>query len=256
MSSSQNTNPVDANNRAKEGSKRPAKENPLMSIIFNIALPLIILQQLSRRLGDEGPMIALVVALAIPFGYGLVDYIKRKHKNYISLLGIINILMTGGLALFETEGFWFTIKEAAFPLVIGVGVFCSAFTKRPFMELMAYNENFMNVDRIEARLQKLGTKPEFENHLRRSTFFLSFSFLLSSVLNFLLASWIFTEIDSSLPEIERRALLNEQIADMTWLGYVVIAIPLMVFTIFVMWHLINGIKKYSKLSLNEILPHQ
>jgi hypothetical protein len=40
---------------------------------------------------------------------------------------------------------------------------------------------------------------------------------------------------------------------MTWLGFAFIALPLMVFTFFVMWYLIAGIKRLTGLSLEEIM---
>lgn len=228
------------------------RENPLYSILFNIVLPVALLNQLSKHLGENGPTIALVVALAFPLVYGAIDYFKNHHTNYVSLLGIVNILFTGGLALFNLEGFWFAVKEAAFPLVMGLGVLASIFTRRPFIEVLALNDQVMNTSLIEEKLEEKQTEQQFHRHLRISTLLVSFSFFISSFLNFILAQRIFKPISQTLAQTQRSQILNEQIAEMTWMGYVVIALPLMVFMGFVMWHLVSGIKKLTGLEIGEV----
>ncbi|WP_374030368.1 VC0807 family protein [Bdellovibrio bacteriovorus] len=105
----------------------PPKENGLLNIVFNIVLPVLILNKLSKFIG---PFWALVLALAFPLGYGAYDLIKRKKFNAFSALGLLNVLLTGGLALLGLHGFWFAVKEAAFPALVGLFVLGSAFTKK------------------------------------------------------------------------------------------------------------------------------
>jgi hypothetical protein len=230
------------------------KENPLISITFNIIIPVAVLEQLSKRLGEGGPTIALILALSFPVAYGAWDYMRNHHKNYVSLLGIVNILFTGGFALMQLEGIWFAVKEAGFPLILGLGVFISSFTKTPFMKVLAYNPNVLNTELIEEKLKEGGKQSAFDQHLKNSTHLLTLSFMISAALNFFLARRIFVNIDSSLSKLERTGILNEQIAEMTWLSFVVIMIPLMLFMMIVMWHLLAGIKKMTGLQLNDILP--
>ena len=90
--------------------------------------------------------------------------------------------------------------------------------------------------------------------LKKSTHLLSYSFYLSAILNFALARYIFTEIDQTLSETERSAILNEQIAYMHWMGFVVIALPLTLFTGYILYHLVQGIKKYTELETEQIFP--
>ncbi|MCB0341128.1 MAG: hypothetical protein H6626_05435 [Pseudobdellovibrionaceae bacterium] len=231
------------------------RENPFINLLFNIVLPVALLNQLTKRLGEDGPLIALLVALAFPIGYGAYDYLTRHKKNYISLLGVINVLFTGGLALMSLEGIWFAVKEAAFPLILGIGVYLSAYTRRPFMRFMVTNENVMNFDLVTARLEEKNHQPQFDQHIRTSTKLLATSFFLSSLLNFFLARSIFVDIDPALSTLERSTVLNEQIADMTWRSFIVIVLPLMVFMAFVGWHLISGIKKLTDLEIDDIMPH-
>ena len=122
------------------------QENSWMNLIFNIILPVLILNKLTKYLG---PLNALLLALAFPLCYGIYDLIKRKKVNAFSALGLINVSVTGGLALLGIHGFWFAVKEAAFPTLVGLFVFGSAFSKKPFIESIFLNPGVMKVDLLE-----------------------------------------------------------------------------------------------------------
>ena len=83
----------------------PAKENLLLNLACNVFLPGLVLSKLSQpqRLG---PLWALVAALALPLGYGLWDWMKRRHWNLFSTLGIAGTLATGGMSLGGHFGWW------------------------------------------------------------------------------------------------------------------------------------------------------
>lgn len=232
-------------------------ENAFVSLLFNIALPVLLLNKLTgfltENIGDHGPTLALVIALAFPTGYGLYDYLKRKKKNMISILGFFNILMTGGLALLQTEGIWFAVKEAAFPLLIGVFVWLSTYGKKPFIELFIYNDKLLNLPLIEERLEEKQNQSRLHQHLKQSTYFLAGSFLLSAILNFVLARFIFVDSPAALSAVEKASVLNEQIAEMTWLSWIVIVIPSMICMFAILWHLFAGIHKLTGLKMNEII---
>jgi hypothetical protein len=234
-----------------ETSNKP--ENPWVNILFNIIIPVIILNQLTRRIDENGPVIALVVALMFPLGYGLYDYALKNKKNWLSLLGLVNVGFTGGMGLFQLEGIWFAIKEATFPALIGFAVYASAFTNNPLIKLMVVDTGALDMRRITSKLAERSNEDGFMKHLRKSTKLMAISFAISSLLNFVIAIRVFVAIDTSLPEVERQAILNEQIAEMTWLGFAFIAAPLMIFTFFIMWYVISGIQRLTGLKLEEVM---
>ena len=100
--------------------KNPPNENAFINLLVNIAIPVLILNKLSQKIG---PTQALILAVAFPLTYGIYDLIRRKKWNAFSLLGLLNVSITGSLAVFGLGGVWFQIKEAAFPLLIGIFVF-------------------------------------------------------------------------------------------------------------------------------------
>lgn len=232
-------------------------ENPFVNLLFNVLLPVIILNQLSKRLGPDGPTIALIVALAIPLGYGAYDLVQNKRKNWFSVFGLVNVAFTGGLALMELEGFWFALKEAAFPLLIGIGVLISHVMGEPFFKKMFWNPAVFDVPRIMERLSEKQVDPQQINTLfRRGNLIFAGSFFISSALNFILAIRIFKKIDSTLSPEARKTILNEQIAQMTWQGYVVIALPLMVLMMGLIFYLVRELRLMTGLTTEEIFKDQ
>ncbi len=49
---------------------------------------------------------ALVVALLFPIIYGGMDLVRNKKFNFISALGFISVLLTGGIGLLELDTRW------------------------------------------------------------------------------------------------------------------------------------------------------
>lgn len=230
--------------------KTPIKqENPFFNILFNIVLPIFILNKGGNYLG---PTQALIVAIAFPLLYGIYDYWQQKKTNYISLLGILNVGFTGGLALLNLEGIWFAVKEASFPLLVGSFVFFSAFTNDPFIKTLFLNPQVLNMDLITHSITNQSKELEFENLLRWGTKLLSLSFVLSAILNFVLAYKIFAPIDPGITGDPRTQFLNEQIATMTKWSFVVILIPSMVALMAILYFIINKLKHITGLTQEQL----
>ena len=228
------------------------KENPLWNILFNIVLPVIILNKGHAFFPNNGPLYALLIALSFPFIYGLKDYFTNQHINKISILGLVGIALTGGFALFQFEGRVFAIKEALIPLIIAIFIAGSVFYKKPVMSLFILNSSLFKKDLILSRLKANHREDDFKKLLNFTTFGLAGSFVLSAVMNFIVAIWVFTDI-SHLDSESKSQTLNEQVAEMHWLGYVFIALPLSLVMVGILWFLIKRLKQMTGLNLNEIL---
>lgn len=230
--------------------ENPSKENGFLNLIFNIIIPVLILNKLSKIIG---PLYALILALIFPLGYGAYDLIKRKKTNAFSVLGLLNVALTGGLAVLGLNGFWFAVKEAAFPTLVGSFVLGSAFTKKPFIEALFLNPTIMKVDLLEQKLIEKNKQKEFHGHLKKATIWLSLSFAFSAVLNFVLARRIFTNIDPNLSKEAQSLILNEQIANMTAWSMGVIMVPSIIFLLIIFWYLMHGIKSYAGLETKDLM---
>lgn len=212
--------------QAQQKQDKPKKNNPLLEILFNILIPSLILMKFS---GPEnlGTLFGLIVALAFPVSYAIYDFIKLGSLNFISLLGFLSTLLTGGIALFELDVEWLAIKEAAIPAIIGLTVLLSGFFGKPLLAKLLLNSFIFNLNLIYDTLEKKSKTELFKQKISQANFVLAMTFVFSSTMNYLLAKWIVT---SPAGTVE----FNEQLGEMTLLSYPVIAIPstLMLFGIF------------------------
>jgi hypothetical protein len=221
----------------------PKRENLLINIACNIAIPAIILSRFSDRLGAKN---ALLLALGFPLAYGIYDAIARRQFNFLSALGFSSTLATGGLGLMRLEPFWFAVKEAMVPALIGIAVLVSQWTKRPLVSQFLLNDQVINMPRINAALDERGARPHFNALLRRSSALLAGSFVVSAILNFLLARAIITAMPDT-PEF------NAQLGRMTWMSWPVIVLPSMVMIMFALWKLLKGVERLTELKFEEIM---
>ena len=240
-------------NSTLENKDKKKQENVFLSLLFNLIIPVFILQK-GSKIGFEGAStISLFVALSFPFFYGLIDYIKNKNKNIISILGVINILITGVFAIAQLEGRWFALKEAAIPFALGIGVLISIKLKKPFMRFLLFQSGAFKKELLEQKIIENNNLAAFEKQMNYSTYLLSLSFFFSSLLNYLLALRVFKLIDINLTQEQQKEILNHQIADMNWMGMVVISVPLLFFLAYILWDFFKSIKKLSGLTIEDLI---
>jgi hypothetical protein len=223
---------------------RPPRENLLLNLAFNVAIPSVLLSTMSKpeRLG---PVWGLVVALAFPIAYGIADFARRRQANFSSIIGFLSILLTGIFALIRLDRFWFAVKEAALPAIIGISVLASMRSKVPLVRQILYNDQVIDVEQVEAALENRGTRTGFDDALRRAGFWLAASFALSAALNFALARHLIRS-DSGTPAF------NEELAQMNLWSWPVIVIPSVAMTMFTLWQLIRAIVRLTGLSQDAI----
>jgi hypothetical protein len=227
-------------------SKPPPKpENLLLNLLFNVAVPTIVLTKFST---DKwlGPLWGLVVALAFPIGYGLYDFAVRKKANTLSILGFVSVLLSGGMGLFKADGFWFAVKDAVLPTCIGAFVLFSMRTKTPLLREMIFNDQLLDVPRVEAALAERGQAAAFEALMRRSSAWLAVSFIASAPVNFALARYILHSPPGT-PEF------NAELGRMHLIVWPVIVVPSMIALMIIFWKLLSGLAQLSGLTIDEIL---
>lgn len=220
------------------------EENPWISLLINIAIPAVILMKFSGE-DDLGPVYGLLVALAFPLTYGVADLFRRRKVNFISALGVVSILLTGGIGLLQLDPKWIAVKEAAVPLIIGLAVVASLKTNYPIVRTLLYNDKVIDVPAVEAHLERYGTGPAFEKVLVNASWILAASFFVSAILNFILARVIVRSPAGSVA-------FNEELGRMTALSYPVIALPSMAVMFFAMWYLFRSIKRLTHMDLEDI----
>lgn len=221
------------------------KPRPFVDLMVSIILPSLILMKMSgpEDLGASG---ALMAALAFPLGWGLFELIKYRKFNFIALLGLVSVLLTGGIGLFELDTKWLAIKEAAIPAIIGIAVLGSTFTPYPLIRALLYNREIMDVDKIKAHLEEKNSTALFEKRLLNATYLLAGTFLFSAIMNFILVKWLVTSPTGSEE-------FNEQLGLLTLYSYPVIAIPSMLMMIGIFYYLWRTIHDLTGLKLEEVI---
>ena len=167
------------------------KPRPLIDILVSIIIPSVILMKFSDDT-DLGATGALIVALAFPVAWGLYELLRFNIKNYIALLGLISVLLTGSIGLLQLDTQWLAIKEAAIPGLLGIVVLISARLGYPLIKTLLYNPKILDTERISLILCERGHDRVFERRLLNATYMLSGTFFFSAVMNYLLATWIVT----------------------------------------------------------------
>lgn len=212
------------------------KPRPMIDLLVSIVIPSVILMKFSGE-QDLGATGALIIALAFPIAWGLFELIKYRKFNFIALLGLISVLLTGGIGLLELDTQWLAIKEAAIPGIIGLAVIISTKTRYPLIKTLIYNPKIMQVEKIEERLKESNNTQKFESRLLMGTYLLGGTFFFSAVMNYILATWIVVSPAGS-------AEFNEELGQLTLLSYPMIAIPSMIMMMaifYFLWRTINGL---------------
>ena len=235
------------------------QENPLANIMWNVLVPIVALSFLGKS-GDKlwhiGPIYGMLVAVSLPLIYGVHHLIKTKKANFFSILGVVSILLTGGIAIMAYQDGgkvdpnapqWFALKEAAIPLVFGITILASHWTKTPLIRVFLYNPDLFDVPKIEKNVEEKGNQKNYEKLVFTGTLLLAGSFFISMAANYFLAIYFLKDA------IHSQEAFNSGVAKLTGWGFAVIGIPMLVILMITMWHFLNGLKKLTGLDTEKIL---
>jgi hypothetical protein len=224
----------------------PAKKtNPLIELAITIVVPALILMKLSgeQRLGTVN---ALLLALAFPLAWGVWQGVVSRKVSWMSVLGVVSTLLTGGIGLLALDARWLAVKEAAVPGLIGLVILASTWTRSPLIRMLVFNASLFDLDRVNKALDDKNNHPAFEQRLRTGTMLLAGTFFFSAVANYLLARYVVNSPAGT-------QAFNEELGRLTLLSYPVIALPSMAMMMALMFWLAHGAKKLTGLDLGDML---
>ena len=104
----------------------------------------------------------------------------------------------------------------------------------------------MDMEKIDAILEEKNLKPEFEQIVNRSSYFLAGSFFFSAIVHFVLAK-IIMHSPAGTPEF------NAEYSRMLGLSFPVIALPATIIMVVVLLYLFKKIKQFTGLEMEEIM---
>lgn len=221
---------------------RKKKENVLFSLVLNIVIPTFILMKCS---GPDmlGPSLGLVSALVFPLSYGCFDFYKRGTVNFISLLGFFSTLATGGIGFLSLSPKYIAVKEALFPFLIACFVLLSVRREQSFVSTLL--EQVLDVQSLEKNLKTRQCWDVFQAKLRRSNYMVAVSFLVSAILNYVLASQIVVSPSGT-------EAFNVELGRLTMLSYPIIALPSTALLAIVMWQLFSALSNWTGLDMESL----
>lgn len=220
-------------------------ENPWLNIFLNVIIPAVILTKLSSP-EYLGQVYSLVIALSFPLGYGLYDYIQRRKFNFFSGLGLVSVLLTGGIGLFQLNKSWMVAKETSIPLLMGLAVLISQKTKLPLVQ--AFLNQILDLPKIREAFVEKNQAQRFDKCLGLSSLMLASSFFLSALLNYILAVKI---LQGDAGSVE----FNESLGRMTAWSFPVISLPMMIMVGGVMIYLFKTIKDVTEKEFEDFIRH-
>ena len=220
------------------------KPRLLIDLLVSIVIPSVILMKFSGT-ADLGATQALLLALAFPLGWGLFELLKYRKFNFIALLGLISVLLTGGIGLLQLDTQWLAVKEAAIPGLIGLAVLVSTRTRYPLIKTLLYNPALIDVARVRQCLEERGTEQDFEARLQTATWLLGSTFFFSAAMNYFLATWIVTSPAGS-------QAFNEELGRLTLMSYPMIALPSMLMMMAVLYYLARAVRQLAGLKLTDM----
>lgn len=218
------------------------RENPLLSLLLNIVIPVIILTRFSS---DEwlGPVNGLLVALAFPLAYGIFDFSRRRTFNFLPVVGVVGILLTGGIGLLKLDPKWIAVKEGAIPLVIGIVILGSLRTRFSLLGMLL--NQVIDSAAVNAALTARGTRPAYERRLVNATFIVAASFFLSALLNYVLARLVVVSPPGT-------TAFNEELGKMTALSFPVISVPAIIILSAAIIYTVVGIRNITGMEMEQI----
>ena len=227
------------------GEAKHKQDNPLVSIAINVVVPVAILTLLSKE-KYLGPVWALVVGLLFPIGYGMRTLIRDRKADFMSIIGVVSVTLTGVFGILKLPPEYIAIKEAAIPLLLGLAIVGSLKTPFPLIKKIMMTESLFDVERLKEALREKGNEAAFEKRLVGLTWGFASSMFLSSGLNYALAKIVL----KSEPGSEA---FTAELGKMTGLSHVVVLVPCMIVMIWVMNKLFNTLTELTSLPLDDLL---
>ena len=231
---------LSSNDKKKTGTNRI-----FVDLVVCVLIPTLILKKLSGA-DALGPNYALVAALSLPLIVGIWGFISERKVGFVPALGFISIMLTGSIGILKLPKEYIAYKEALIPGLIAIATVISTYTKYPLIRTFLYNDTFMDTNKVSARLMENQKIKEFDQMMVKATWMLASSFVLSSVLNFLLAKWIVVSESGT-------DAFNSELGTMNLYSYPVIVGPCMIITMFAMFYVFSNIKKLTGLGLEDLV---
>jgi len=216
--------------------------------MLTVILPSVVLESLSKpeRLG---PLWALIVALLLPAAFGVYCFVHKRGLNFFSLFGLAAVIVTGGLGLLNLNVLWFAVKEAAFPVFLGLAFPLSHRWDKPLISELLLNPQVINHRVLQRSLDTPDKHQAFQRLLLRAAWLMATASFLTAAANSALAIYL---VGDKAPGSEAYV---KALGALNWIGFVVIGIPLLAATVGLLVWLLRAIQQLTGLERHDLMNH-
>ncbi len=242
-----------------------ATTKSLLNVCLSVLAPVGILSCCSTtgpKPWELGPAWALGVALSLPIAYGAVTLVTQRKIDPVTLFGLLGTLLTGVISLYANTGdgaalrpdtpWWYAAKEALVPALLGGVILLTGRGEGSLLRVFVYSDALFDIRAIEAAVKERGCEAGYDKILRRASHYTARTLFASGVANFCLSLYFLLPV-LRLPETEQAVEYNYAVGSMTWWGYLVIGLPLMVTLMLVIRFLMRALGELTGLDRDRLL---
>ena len=119
------------------------------------------------------------------------------------------------------------------------------------LRAFVYSDYIYDVKSIEQAVEERGQRAAYDATLRRAAYMTAGSLFFSAVANFALALYFLLPVPDA-PAAQQAELYNYAVSKMTWMGLLIIGVPLLVTLMLVMRYLSRKLVEVSGLGEDRI----
>ena len=237
----------------------------LLNVLLSVLAPVLVLDHCSvsgPELWQLGTTPAMCLALALPLGFGVWTFIQSRKVEPLTLFGLLGTILTGVVTIYANTGgseairpdtpWWYAAKEAAIPLLLCGAVMVTARRQDSLLRVLLYSDSLFDIATIEKAVAEKNVRQAYDTLLWRASLFLGLSLVVSAVGNFILSlCFLLPVLDQ--PAAQQALEYNYAVGRMTWWGYLVIGVPLLVTLVAVLRHLISRLEVLTGLEKERLM---
>ncbi len=237
----------------------------LLNIVLSVLAPVIILNNCSSegdKLWELGTGPALAVALSLPLAAGIYSFASSRRVDPITLFGLLGTILTGVVSIYANTGdgaairpdtpWWYAAKEATIALLLGGAMLVNTRGEGSMLRAFIYSDALFDIKAIEKAVDDAGTSARYGSILSRASIMTAGSLLASAAGNFALSLYFLLPV-LGMPEAEQAIEYNYAVGKLTWMGYLIIGLPLMATIMLVMRYLIRALGELTGLGRERLL---
>lgn len=236
----------------------------LLNVFLSVLAPVLVLDHCSAS-GDAlwhlGTTRAMVVALALPISCGVYSFVTEKKVELMTVFGLLGTVLTAIVTVYANTGdsaairpdtpWWYAAKEALIALLLAGAMLVHICRPGSMLRAFVYSDALFDVRTIEKTVEQKGAVPQYQSVLKSAAYMTAGSLMFSALANFALALYFLLPVPHA-PEAQQAELYNYAVSKMTWMGLLIIGVPLLVTLMMVMRYLSRKLKEVSGLSEDKI----